>query len=103
MPADSQAELAEFTARAQGCETLPFESLRTDTTVCLSQAGCGGSAPDLRLDSIEFCTISGLGHTWPGSTCRTDRCLGEPCEPEPGDVAASAYMLEYFSRLPPLV
>ncbi len=55
----------------------------------------------VRLDTIEFCSIRGLGHTWPGSTCCTERCLGEPCDPAEGDMPASTYMLDFFSRLPP--
>ena len=94
----SQEELMELTAREQGCTTAPFETFTSGSSTCVAQAGCGPSG----LDTIEFCGIRGLGHTWPGSTCCTDRCLGEPCEPAEGDVPASAYMLEYFSRLPPL-
>ena len=74
-----------------------YETLTTRTSTCVAQGGCG----EAQLDTIEFCSIRGLGHTWPGSTCCTERCLGEPCDPAEGDVPASTYMLELFSRLPP--
>ena len=74
-----------------------YDTLTTSTSTCVAHSGCG----QLHLDTIEFCSIRGLGHTWPGSTCCTDRCLGAPCEPGEGDVPASTYMLDFFSRLPP--
>ena len=81
-----------FSSRLQA-----YETLTTRTSTCVAHGGCG----EAQLDTIEFCSIRGLGHTWPGSTCCTDRCLGEPCEPAQGDVPASTYMLDFFSRLPP--
>ena len=61
----SQDELMELTARDQGCTTPRVETLTTGSSTCVAQAGCG----DLGTDTIEFCSIRGLGHTWPGSSC----------------------------------
>eukprot|EP01052_Picozoa_sp_SAG31_P039385 SAG31_NODE_5453_length_2531_cov_1.683799_2_plen_342_part_00 len=94
----SQEQLMAFYGEHLTCASDPYISFRTATTTCKAMAGCGDSG----LDLIEFCVINGIGHVWPGSDCCTDRCLGDPCPPAPGDVEASGHLLDFFARLPPL-
>jgi poly(3-hydroxybutyrate) depolymerase len=77
---------------ANGCSAEETITLQNESTLCKRKANC---AVDGRVTTLEWCTIDGLGHIWPGSDC----CESPEMHDRPDtDVDATAHLLDFFAE-----
>jgi poly(3-hydroxybutyrate) depolymerase len=77
---------------ANGCGAEETVTLQNESTLCKRKTNC---AVDGRVTTLEWCTIEGLGHIWPGSDC----CESPEMHDRPVTVVdGTAHLLDFFAE-----
>lgn len=84
-------ETMDAWATHNACAKPPSENV-TDDVILTTWATCTNNA------AIDFATIVGGGHTWPGSPLATSELAEQYLGPTTATVSANAAMWQFFSR-----
>jgi len=80
-------------AEANGCSTDETVTLQNDSTTCTRRNECSVNG---KATTLEWCTIDGMDHIWPGSDC----CESPAMHDRPDtDVDATTHLLDFFQEL----